>query len=278
VALSHGLEERGWEALRAHRPELRLRSRVLVPLTLLSQARTGLRAADAVLVVSSADREYLISGLGIVAERVVCAFGGVSDDLFDVRRSACTEARLLFLGSWIERKGTRDLVEAWRRLAVERPGARLTLAGVGDAAGALADTRGLPGVEVVRTVAREQLAELLSNHDVFVLPSWFEGMPLSMLESAAAGLACVVTAVSGNLDVFRPGDPERDGAILVPPNDPDALYRALLILVDDRELRDTLGVRARERARHFTWAGNAEQAFAAYRGAIARRTAQRVAR
>jgi glycosyltransferase involved in cell wall biosynthesis/predicted O-methyltransferase YrrM len=282
VALSHGLEERGWDALRAHQrahgSEPRLRRRILVPLTLLSQTRAGLRAADAVLVVSSTDREHLVGRLGIAAERVSCAFGGVSEELLRVRRMVDVQPRVLFLGSWIERKGILELVEAWRRLAVDRPGVRLTIAGVGDSDRARADTRDLPGAEVVGTVTRDDLAGLLSSHNVFVLPSWFEGLPLSMLEAAAAGLACIVTAVCGNLDVFRPEDPQRDGAILFPPNESDALYRALLAVVDDPGLRDALGARARERARQFTWARNAEQALAGYRGAIALRAARRTAR
>jgi glycosyltransferase involved in cell wall biosynthesis len=111
---------------------------------------------------------------------------------------------------------------------------------------------------------------LLTEHDIFVLPSYFEGMPLSMLEAGAAGLPCVVCSVCGNLDVFRPEDPNHDGGILVPPNDAGALYRALLTLVDNDELRATLGARARERARNFTWGANADQSLNAYSAAIER--------
>jgi glycosyltransferase involved in cell wall biosynthesis/GT2 family glycosyltransferase len=275
VVLSFGLDERLWQAelehLRHYGRRPPLRSRILVPSTLLSQARLGLRTAEAVLIPSTQDRDHLIRRLGVPPERVSFGFTGVSEDLFDVERKAGIDARVLFLGSWIERKGTIELVAAWRRLAKDRPGVRLTVAGVGDAEAAGADLRGLPGVELVPSVRRDELPGLLSAHDMFVLPSWYEGMPLAMLEAAAAGLACVVCAVCGNLDVFAPEDPQRDGAILIPPNDERALYRALLLLVDDAELRLALGARARERARQFTWAHNAEQTLGAYSAAIKRR-------
>jgi glycosyltransferase involved in cell wall biosynthesis/GT2 family glycosyltransferase/predicted O-methyltransferase YrrM len=279
AALSHGLNDRFWQAertyLRAHGRTPPLRSRVLVPLTLLSQARLGLRTAEAVLVTNSEDRRYLIEQRGVPAERVSCAFGGAPEDLFEVDKAAHEGVRLLFLGSWIERKGTLELLDAWRRLAAERPNVSLTIAGPGDIDRARADVGGLPRVELIPTVARGELPGLLAAHDAFVLPSWFEGMPLAMLEAAAAGLACVVCAVCGNVDVFRPDDPGRDGAILIPPNDANALHRALLTLVDDGALRAALGASARERARHFTWAANAEQAVAAYAGAIDRHFSRR---
>jgi glycosyltransferase involved in cell wall biosynthesis len=245
---------------------------VFVPLTLLSQASLGLHTAEAVLVTSSTDRDYLIREKRVPAERVSCAFGGASADLFDVSRTIGDGVRLLFLGSWLERKGTLELAAAWRRLASERANVSLTIVGAGDLDRARVELADLPRVELIAAVERNALADLLANHDVFVLPSWFEGMPLAMLEAAAAGLACVVCALCGNLDVFRPDDPNRDGAILIPPSDADALHRALLEVVDRSELRVELGVRARERARLFTWAANAEQTVAAYSAATQRRT------
>jgi glycosyltransferase involved in cell wall biosynthesis len=277
AVISFGLDERYWQAERAH---LRaygrrhpLKTRILFPLTLLAQSRLALRVAETIVVPSTADRDHLVERLGVPSERVAGAFTGVSGEhLFEVSRSPRRHARFLFLASWIERKGIVELVEAWRRLAAERPEVRLTIAGTGDSARVRSDTRDLPRVDLVPTVARDELPGLLADHDAFVLPSWFEGMPLAMLEAAAAGLPCVVCAVCGNLDVFRPDDPQRDGAILVAPNDADALHRALAALADDSELRSKLGARARERARNFTWGGNAEQTVAAYVSAIERRS------
>jgi glycosyltransferase involved in cell wall biosynthesis len=76
--------------------------------------------------------------------------------------------------------------------------------------------------------------------------------------------------VCGNLDVFREEDPQRDGAILIQPSDEDALHRALITVIDDDELRAALGARARERARNFTWAMNAQQTLDAYAAAAER--------
>lgn len=246
-------------------------TRVIVPLTLFPRMRLGLYNADAILVSSSADREYLVHARGRNAKRVRCCFTGVSDEFFNVERADHEALRVLFVGSWIGRKGIVELTSAWQRLAAERDDVSLTMAGVRDGARARADLAGVPRVEVIQSVARSDLPGLLAQHDVFVLPSWFEGMPLSMLEAAAAGLPCVASAVSGNLDLFRPDDPGRDGGVLVPHSDVDALHRALVTVIDDAELRLTLGARARERARNFTWTRCAEQAVTAYEDVVSRR-------
>ena len=271
VVLSFGLTDRFWTAERAHLRVYRrrppTRSRILVPLTLVSQARVAIRTAEAVVVLCTADREHLIRRHRVPEERVSRAYTAPGAGLREVERTTTSDVRILFLGSWVERKGTLELVSAWRRLSAERPNVRLTLAGVGDEETVRGDLGDLRRVEVIGALGRDELPALLAAHDMFVLPSWFEGMPLSMLEAASAGLPCVVSAVCGNLDVFRPVDPRRDGAILTAPNDAESLYRGMIELVDDGGLRAELGARARERAREFTWARNAEQTVAAYNAA-----------
>ena len=159
AVLSFGLDERYWQAERAH---LRvygrrhsLKSRILVPLTLLNESRLALRTAEAVVVLSSVDRDYVVERLAVPSERVTCAFTGVSGEhLFEIRRVPRRVARVLFLGSWIERKGTTERIAAWRRLAAERPEVRLTIAGTGDSERVRTDTQGLTGIDIVPELSR----------------------------------------------------------------------------------------------------------------------------
>jgi len=271
VVMSHGLEERGWAAQmeRWRRTGRRapLRSRVSVPLTLVGQARIALRCATRVIVLSTQDAEFLTQRQGLPARRVVRVHGAADAAILHAQRPALPAPRLLFVGSWIDRKGTPELCAAWCRLRERRPELRLTIAGTGiggeevlrDFAPACRD-----GVTVIASVDDQQLLDLLTSHDIFVLPSWFEGMPLSMIEAAAAGMACVVTAICGNRDVFRPADPAADGGILIAPHSADALFDALETLVQDAELRARLGAAARRRAAGFTWDHTAAGLLVAY--------------
>jgi glycosyltransferase involved in cell wall biosynthesis len=272
VILSYGVEERAWRAQRdrwtrrgATPPASSL---VSVPLTRLLPTRLGLRLADAILVPSSADRDYLIARYGRAPDHVVFAPTGVNPAFFALTPRGADHVRLLFVGSWIDRKGTPELVEAWDRLARTHAGLRLTLAGTGvRTKDVLADfpPRARDRVSVHSTIDRRELEALLASHQIFVLPSWFEGLPLSLLEAAAASLPCVVCAVCGNLDVFRRDRPDEDGGLLVEPHDAKGLADAVDRLVLDPSLRTRLAENARERARAFTWERTAQQALRAYR-------------
>jgi glycosyltransferase involved in cell wall biosynthesis len=150
-----------------------------------------------------------------------------------------TELRLLFVG-WLARdKGVQELLEAFRTIAQRRP-CTLTLVGEGDMsseARAFVSANELEDVVTFRGwLDAAALEGEYATADVFVLPSWAEGLPNAMIEALAARLAVVVTAVGSVPDAIADG---REG-LLVPPRDVPALSAALLRLIDDRELRERL--------------------------------------
>jgi glycosyltransferase involved in cell wall biosynthesis len=84
------------------------------------------------------------------------------------------------------------------------------------------------------------VANLLAAADIFVFPSFHENMSNALLEGMAAGLPVVASAVGGNVEVL-----ERGGGILVPKHDARAFREALVRLVEDGELRISVGREAR---------------------------------
>ena len=91
---------------------------------------------------------------------------------------------------------------------------------------------------------REDIADLMALMDVFVLPSWREGLPRSAIEAAASGLPLVLTDIRGCREVARDGV---EGS-LVPVRNAPALANAIVALLDDPDARRTLGRAARARA------------------------------
>jgi glycosyltransferase involved in cell wall biosynthesis len=275
AALSFGTEERLWTAQKDRWRRLEvpmpLKSRFSVPLTLLSQSRYALRNSDQVMAPNNADRDYLEGRLGIDRRRVSRVNTGVGEPFFSIERRPERRARrIVFVGTWTDRKGIRELCEGWQRVA-RREELSLALVGVGVAASTVlaAFPEELRDRVSVRTqVGERDLLKELARADAFVLASWLEGMPLATLEAAAAGLPCIVSAIPGHLELFRPPDPEADGAVLIPPHDVGALAAALERLARDPELSQRLGANARERARVFTWAETAKRLEAAYFKAI----------
>jgi glycosyltransferase involved in cell wall biosynthesis len=276
VVVSYGSEERHWRATleRARvlgRP-LRLRSRIVARALVLPQARYALRHADHVLVPSDRDGVYLRDRLGIPLQRLTRVDSGVDDGCFDLEPAAWDGvARILFIGTWIDRKGIPELARAWSIVSGRNSRARLTVAcTVAPAEEVLAAfDRERDRVDVRPLATEDELAAILASHHIFVLPAWFEGgMPLATLQAAAAGLPCVVSAIGGHIDIFRPEDPARDGGVLVPPHDGEAVADALLHLIANRELASKLGENARRRARLFTWPENALRCLSGYRSAL----------
>jgi len=96
---------------------------------------------------------------------------------------------------------------------------------------------------VILTGYRSDAIELMQIFNVFVIPSFFEGMPVALLEAMALGKPVVVTAVGGNLEVVR----HSIEGMLVPPGDGEALAEAIKFLINNPEIANSYGYHAQKR-------------------------------
>ncbi len=173
-------------------------------------------------------------------------------------------------GRLVRKKGFDYLIEAARRLAVDRPRISLVIAGGGDLhaeLSALAVNAGRARITLIGTRSQTEVGRLLTAADVAVVPSVrddvgnVDGLPNFALEALASGTAVVATRAGGLPQVI---DDEVNG-LLVPERDPVALAVAIGRLLDDPDRARALGQRARERiVRHFGWERVAERFEAAY--------------
>jgi glycosyltransferase involved in cell wall biosynthesis len=140
-----------------------------------------------------------------------------------------------------KQKGLNYLLEA----AALVPEAMFVVAGEGPERPALeAQTRALGlSNRVVFLGYRADVDDLLASCDLFVLPSLFEGLPLSVLEAMAAGKAVVATAIGGTDETIIHGET----GLLVPPADPAALASAIRTALADPILSRRLGAAGRAR-------------------------------
>jgi glycosyltransferase involved in cell wall biosynthesis len=277
VVASWGAEERYWReyAVRATRGRVQIRKgKGLWNRLLIRQSRLAFRKADHILVPSEDDLHYLADELGIAPERMTRVDSGVDESYFSVqRRDRRNGVRIAFVGAWCDKKGAPEIVEAWKRVTERNRSASLSLLCTASPAETVLTDFGpfRDRVTVQPFMSDADLRDALAVHDAFVLPSWFEGgMSLAAQQAASAGLACVVTSISGHADLFRQPCPEEDGALVVPPHDAEALSDALARLLNDEELVARLGVRARRRARAFSWRETARRSLEAYQRALER--------
>ena len=165
---------------------------------------------------------------------------------------AGSPVRLLYVGTWLDRKGIYYLRDAFQRAVQSGTAVSLTVAGCGKTERELRDffsTSARDLIHVLPFVERERMPQIYAAHDIFVFPSLMEGMPLTLLEAMAAGLPVVTTETCGMADVVEDGF---DG-LLVRPADAEDLAQAIQRLCENPDLRCQLGRQAQITMRRYTW-------------------------
>lgn len=159
---------------------------------------------------------------------------------------------VLFLGRLREKKGVFDLVNAIPKVLDVFPETRFILAGDGEVETVARQARSLgvsENLELPGWVDGEAKNSLLASASVLVLPSYFEGLPICVLEAMAEGVPVVTTTVGGIPEVVEYGK----CAWLLAPGDIEGLSVALIEALSDSEKRQAVRHAARDRvARHYS--------------------------
>jgi glycosyltransferase involved in cell wall biosynthesis len=243
--------------------------------------RINLRAADLVVVVSRAVRDQLLDG-GLDPNKVLVNPNGVEPRRFrpDLGGNAVRSRLGLqwstaigFSGTFGVWHGVPTLAAALPRILVARPHARALLIGDGPLRRLVEEALAREGLQsrvaLTGLVPFADMPDYLAACDIVLSPHGrqadggeFFGSPTKLYEYMASGRAIVASAVGQIAESLRDGKT----ALLVPPDDPDALCQAVLRLVDDAGLRTQLGSAARAEAeRIHTWRGNADRLLEALR-------------
>ena len=197
------------------------------------------------VVLSESWKKFYATNLGLKPDKVDVLYNPVQVPAKVPQRSSSVPIKLIFLGRIGERKGAFDLIKAFADLPErEKTNSRLIMAGDGDVEAArnlvesfnLKDHITFPG-----WINTEERDRLLTQADIFVLPSYNEGLPLSMLEAMAWGIPIVATPVGGISEVVTHGE----NGLLVEPGNIKQLSDAMKSLIASEDLRLSLGTKAR---------------------------------
>ncbi|MEM7645214.1 MAG: glycosyltransferase family 4 protein [Pseudomonadota bacterium] len=171
---------------------------------------------------------------------------GVELDRYGPGDGPRDSARLLFVGRLAAVKGVRVLLDALAKLHANHPDATLTLVGDGPEREAIevhAQELGLgEAVRFAGYLGQDEVAAELGRADLFVLPSFAEGVPVVLMEAMASRLPVVATRIAGIPELVEDGVSGR----LVTPGDADALAGAVSELLSDPEGRTRMGAAGRE--------------------------------
>lgn len=259
VVTSYGIERRAWELareeLRLEREGPSLKTRFVYPPTSLWQSALGLRLADHVICSNEEDKEYLINCLKVPPHGITRMHSAASTMFAEsaLGRSYERCESLLFAATWRKNKGIEDLVPAFNALAARYSDLKLTVLGGGLPEETI--LRMFPEavrdrVICVKAKTDEDTAACFARADIFILPSLFEGTPLTLLEAMMSGLPIVTTNTCGMKDVIQH---DRNG-LLIPIRSPQALEAAVERLMQDAALRARVGLEAQAEAlKKYTW-------------------------
>ena len=156
--------------------------------------------------------------------------------------------KLLFVGAIGKLKGERDLIEALAILREgDKPNLKVSFLGYG-AENLKTYCEELGVTDFIEFLGAVSLAERISffqNADIFVLPTYAEAMPISVIEAMAAGLPVISTSVGGIPELIEDGI---DG-LLFSPGDVNSLAEKISVLLNDKDMRIKIGDKARQKVR-----------------------------
>ena len=166
-----------------------------------------IRDLDAVLALHGEQRSRIIDIFGMDGSRVSVIGSGYNSDLFNTEgrteRKIGEPLRLAYAGKISRPKGVPEMLTALERLAADStvPGFKLTMAGGCQDEVMQKKLEELPPwAEWLGQIPQPALAELLRRTDIFILPSYFEGLPLVLIEAMSSGAVPVGTDLPGVKD------------------------------------------------------------------------------
>lgn len=202
------------------------------------------------VALSDIVQETIVETYGLDKSRIPVVLNGVDlskcvpkDDY-----QSCADFKILHIGRFMDVKNHALLLNTFSKIVKRHKDIKLQLIGGGELFDPMKQLAGQLGIlEKVEFLGlQSDVYPYLHDADVFVLPSKYEGVPMSLIEAMGTGLPIVASAVGGVPDMLTDGE----NALLIQPN-AEELEEAMEKLYLDKNLRERLGYKARVRSIFF---------------------------
>lgn len=201
---------------------------------------------DHMIVLSNSWKKFYLNNLGLTESKIVVLPNPVKFPSHIKHSKDSDMVKFVFLGRIGERKGAFELIKAFSHIpSQQRSKAYLTMAGDGDvkqARNLVKDLELTKQIKILDWVNSEERDALLADSDVFVLPSYNEGLPMAMIEAMSFGLSIITTPVGGIPELINHGD----NGLLVKPGDIPELASAMQSLIENEDLKNSLKIKAEQ--------------------------------
>jgi glycosyltransferase involved in cell wall biosynthesis len=231
--------------------------------------RIVFNVVDKIIVLSSIWKNFYSHFVPQSKLRVVP--NAIYVESFKIRQHASKddEVKFLFLSNLERRKGVNEILQTADSIfSTDEKTKKIHFSFVGRPmeeevqAGLKNFIRKYPDkISWTKYVTNKEKIDILSNSDVFLLPSYAEGLPISILEAMAAGLSIISTPVGSISEVIKNGE----NGFLIPPGDADTLKEKILELASNKDLRKEIGERNSELVKEkYSWNKIAEKIMEVY--------------
>lgn len=198
--------------------------------------RIAYKSADAIITTSQSNFEYVKknyspSGIHVLIQNYV------ETNVFKPMHITKKKGSICFVGRLTKQKNLFALLEA-----LENSSYILSIIGLGEQEEQLKKfaNKTKVNVDFLGNVPNHELPKILNRHEIFILPSLWEGMPKTLLEAMACGLPVIGTKINGTREVI-----EHDKNGILCDTDSNSIREAIINLMEDEELKRKIGENAR---------------------------------
>lgn len=232
---------------------------------------SGIKKAKKIITVSNHSKKDIIKYLQIPEEKIEVIYLGFDHQIFkpSLQKNIFNFPYLLFVGSEQPRKNFPLLLKAFKKIREEGEFKNLKLIKVSKAGGKEVDFRGETlklirelnlNQEVIFTefVPIEDLVIYYSNAQCFILPSFYEGFGLTVLEAMACGCPVIISDLTSLPEIAG------NATLKINPFSLEDLTNAIKLVLTDEKLKEELSKKGIERASQFSWEKTAEKTLRVY--------------
>lgn len=215
------------------------------------------RIADKIILASSSDKEFVEKTFSVPTGKITIIPNYIDVDIFRPINVPKEANRIIFVGRLEEQKNIFNLLKA-----IAGPEIKLVIFGGGSLRKELEKSSKKLGVNVEfkGNIPNDRLPEELNRSEIFVLPSYFEGNPKTLLEAMSCGLPCIGTNVPGVRELIK----HKENGYLCETSS-DSIRKAIQEVMADQNLRQKIGRNARQTiVNNFSLEKNLEKEMAIY--------------
>lgn len=197
-----------------------------------------LKKSDVVIVLSDSWLDYFKSICD--SANIFVVKNSVNIPVVDAGEVSCGE--ILFLGEIGRRKGFYDIIDIWGKIEKSFPDINFMVCGGFEVGFDEKLIHQFKSINYMGWINKNQKNKILSARPIFILPSYNEGLPMSLIEAMSYGCPVVATNVGGIPELIN----NNVNGFMIDPGDKDKLLDIISVLIDDKILANRIGEVARQ--------------------------------